>query len=468
MSKEKSVVNELKEKLFYKKKNAYDIIDDDDVKKVYAFSEEYKLFLNSSKTEREAVKFAIKAAEEKGFIEYTPGMKLNAGDKIFCNNRGKAVILAIIGSESIESGVRINAAHIDSPRLDLKQNPLYEDSEIALFKTHYYGGIKKYQWTAIPLALHGVVVLTDGAQIEVNIGENENDPVFVISDLLPHLAAEQMKKPSSAIVSGEELNIIIGSRPFKANNESELVKLNIMSILNEKYGISEEDFLSAELEVVPAYKAKDIGFDRSLIGSYGHDDRVCAYPALRAILDTKKIPLKTSVTVLTDKEETGSDGNTGLNSSYLKYFIENIAKEFGICGSTVLSNSECLSADVNAAFDPTFPSVMEKKNAAYLNYGVCVTKYTGARGKSGTSDASAEYMGRIRTMLNKNNIVWQTGELGKVDAGGGGTVAMYIANLNVDTIDVGVPVLSMHAPYEIVAKTDVFMAYKAFRAFIED
>ena len=468
MSKEKSPEKELKEKLFYNKKNVYQIIDNETVNKVNSFSEDYKNFLNLAKTEREAVKFAVEAAVEKGYTEYVPGMELKPGSRLFWNNRGKALILAIIGTEPIQNGVRINAAHVDSPRLDLKQCPLYADSEMALFKTHYYGGIKKYQWTAIPLALHGVVVLTDGTQVDINIGENEDDPVFAVSDLLPHLASEQMKKTGSAIIAGEDLNIIVGSRPFKSDKESELVKLNILSILNEKYGITEEDFLSAELEAVPAFKAKDIGFDRSMIGSYGHDDRVCAYPALRAILDTERTPVKTIVTVLTDKEETGSDGNTGLNSSYLRYFIENLAEDFGVRGRVVLSNSECLSADVNAAFDPTYPSVMEKNNASYINYGVVVTKYTGSRGKSGTSDASAEFTGRIRSLMNKNNITWQTGELGKVDAGGGGTVAAYIANMDVDVIDLGVPVLSMHAPYEIVAKSDVYMAYRAFKAFIED
>ena len=468
MSKEKSPEKELKEKLFYNKKNVYQIIDNETVNKVNSFSEDYKNFLNLAKTEREAVKFAVEAAVKKGYTEYVPGMELKPGSRLFWNNRGKALILAIIGTEPIQNGVRINAAHVDSPRLDLKQCPLYEDSEMALFKTHYYGGIKKYQWTAIPLALHGVVVLTDGTQVDINIGENEDDPVFAVSDLLPHLASEQMKKTGSAIIAGEDLNIIVGSRPFKSDKESELVKLNILSILNEKYGITEEDFLSAELEAVPAFKAKDIGFDRSMIGSYGHDDRVCAYPALRAILDTERTPVKTIVTVLTDKEETGSDGNTGLNSSYLRYFIENLAEDFGVRGRVVLSNSECLSADVNAAFDPTYPSVMEKNNASYINYGVVVTKYTGSRGKSGTSDASAEFTGRIRSLMNKNNITWQTGELGKVDAGGGGTVAAYIANMDVDVIDLGVPVLSMHAPYEIVAKSDVYMAYRAFKAVIED
>ncbi|MBR6834952.1 MAG: aminopeptidase, partial [Oscillospiraceae bacterium] len=379
-----------------------------------------------------------------------------------------AVILAVIGHDPVKKGVRINAAHIDSPRLDLKQCPVYEDSEIALLKTHYYGGIKKYQWTAIPLALHGVAVLSDGTQADINIGENESDPVFVISDLLPHLASEQMKKSGSSLIEGENLNILIGSRPFKSDKESELVKLNILNILFEKYGIKEEDFLSAELEAVPAFKAKDIGFDRSMIGAYGHDDRVCAYPALMAALNTEKTPSKTIITVLTDKEEIGSDGNTGLNSSYLRYFIEDLAADFGERATTVLSKSECLSADVNSAFDPTYPSVMEKNNASYINYGVVVTKYTGSRGKYGTSDASAEFTGRIRALMNKNGVIWQTGELGKVDAGGGGTVAMYIAAMNVDVIDVGVPVLSMHAPYEVIAKADLYMAYKAFRSFIDD
>ena len=468
MRKEKSPEKELKEKLFYNKKNVYQLIDDEEVKKITAFSENYKKFLDDAKTEREAVKFALSAAMERGFTEYQPGSDFKPGDRVFVNNRGKAVILAVIGHDPVKNGVRINAAHIDSPRLDLKQCPVYEDSEMALLKTHYYGGIKKYQWTAIPLALHGVAVLSDGTQADINIGENESDPVFVISDLLPHLASEQMKKNGSSIIEGENLNIIIGSRPFKSDKESELVKLNILNILFEKYGIKEEDFLSAELEAVPAFKAKDIGFDRSMIGAYGHDDRVCAYPALMAALNTEKTPSKTIITVLTDKEEIGSDGNTGLNSSYLRYFIEDLAADFGERATTVLSKSECLSADVNSAFDPTYPSVMEKKNASYINYGVVVTKYTGSRGKYGTSDASAEFTGRIRSLMNKNNVIWQTGELGKVDAGGGGTVAMYIASMNVDVIDVGVPVLSMHAPYEVIAKADLYMAYKAFRAFVDD
>ncbi len=464
MSKEKTVGNELKDSLFFKKENAVLKLTEEEVKKCDEFCEGYKDFLNQAKTEREAVEYAVKLIESKGFVEYKKGMKLSAGDKIYTNNRGKAIITAVIGREDIKNGVKICAAHVDSPRLDLKQNPLYEDSEMALFKTHYYGGIKKYQWTAIPLALHGVIVKADGSTVKVTIGEDDGDPVFCINDLLPHLATEQMKRNLAQGIKGEELNIVIGSRPFKEDGLSDAVKLNIMKILNEKYGIVEADFLSAELEAVPAFKAKDIGFDRSMIGSYGHDDRVCAYTALMAAVNCEN-PEYTAVTVLTDKEETGSDGNTGLQSAYLKYFIADIASEFGVEGRDVLSNSECMSADVNAAFDPTFPEVMERKNCAFINYGVVVTKYTGARGKSGTSDASAEFTGKVRRLLDENDVIWQTGELGKVDMGGGGTVAAYIANLNVDTIDVGVPVLSMHAPYETVSKIDVYMAYRAFEVF---
>lgn len=467
MSEKNSVSKELKEKLFSKKKNGIFRMNDAELKSCDEFSESYKSFLNAAKTEREAVEQSVELLKQKGFKEYTIGMKLSAGDKIYRINRGKAVIAAIIGSEPIESGVRLCAAHIDSPRLDLKQFPLYEDNEMALFKTHYYGGIKKYQWTAIPLSLHGVIIKSDNSSVKVNIGEDENDPVFCVTDLLPHLATEQMKRNLAQGIKGEELNIVVGSRPFKDDEASEAVKLNILNILNEKYGIIEDDFISAELEAVPAFKAKDIGFDRSMIGSYGHDDRVCAYTALSATLDCEN-PKHTVVTILTDKEETGSDGNTGLCSAYLKYFIADLAAEFGTEGRTVLSASECLSADVNSAFDPTFPDVLERNNCAYINKGVCVTKFTGSRGKSGTSDASAEFVGRVRNLLDRKNVIWQTGELGKVDMGGGGTVAAYIANLNVDTIDVGVPVLSMHAPYEIVSKIDVYMAYKAFSVFMAD
>ncbi len=467
MSKEKSAAALLKEQLFMERKHAGLIMQDTEIAACDDFCESYKSFLDSAKTEREAVVTTIARAKEEGFVEYKLGMPLKAGDKIYYNNRGKAIILAVIGTEPIENGVHLAAAHIDSPRIDLKQNPLYEDNEVALFKTHYYGGIKKYQWATIPLSLHGVAVKKDGTKVTICIGEDENDPVFFISDLLPHLAQEQVKRTLNEGIKGEELNVIVGSRPFRDDDISEKVKLNILSILNEKYGMIESDFLSAEFEMVPAFKAKDIGFDRSLIGSYGHDDRVCAYTALEAILGCDKVN-KTAVVCLTDKEETGSDGNTGLCSAYLENFLYDLAESFGVKGRTLISNTECLSADVNAAFDPTFPDVVERRNAAFLNYGVVVTKFTGARGKSGTSDASAEFVGRVRTLMENNNIIWQTGELGKVDLGGGGTVAAYLANMNMDVIDVGVPVLAMHAPYEVVAKTDVYMTYKAFSAFFEE
>ncbi len=463
---EKTSSKALKEELFAQRKHAALRISADEKAESDKFAAEYTAFLNASKTEREACINAENILREKGFVPFEIGMELKAGDKIYRVNRGKAIIAAVIGTAPITEGVRICAAHIDSPRLDLKQNPLYESNELALFKTHYYGGIKKYQWGAIPLSLHGVVVKADGTSITVNIGEDDSDPVFCVTDLLPHLATEQMKRPAGFIIKGEELNILVGSLPFNKDEESEAVKLNILNILNEKYGMKEADFLSAELEAVPAFRASDVGFDRSMIGGYGHDDRVCAYPALRALVDCES-PVHTAVTILTDKEETGSDGNTGLCSSYLPYFIDDLADCFGAKGRHVLSASKCLSADVNAAFDPTFPDVTEPMNSAYLNKGVCVTKFTGSRGKSGTSDASAEFTGWVRRLLDEKNVVWQTGELGKVDAGGGGTVAAYIANLDVDTIDVGVPVLCMHAPFEIVSKLDVYMTYRAFSAFVE-
>lgn len=467
MSKEKSRAEELKEKLFYNPKHASEIISQEETDKADAFCEEYKNFLNKAKTEREAVVYVLEKAKKNGFVEFDRAKKYNAGDKVYYNNRGKSIILAVIGKKGLENGTRLSAAHIDSPRLDMKQNPLYEDTEIAYFKTHYYGGVKKYQWTAIPLSLHGVVVKRDGTKAYVNVGENDNDPKFVVTDLLPHLAAEQMKRTLADGIRGEELNILIGSRPFKDDEASEKVKLNIMNILFEKYGIIESDFLSAELEAVPAFKSCDIGFDRSMIGSYGHDDRVCAYPAAEAIFNIEN-PEYTAITVLTDKEEIGSDGNTGLNSSYLKYFVADLANTQGVNYHTVLSNTHCLSADVNAAFDPTFPDVSERRNASYINKGVVITKYTGSRGKAGTSDASAEYMGKIRSMLDGAEVVWQSGELGKVDAGGGGTVAMYLAALDIDVVDLGVPVLSMHAPFEVVSKLDVYMAYRAFKTFFEE
>lgn len=461
-----TISEKLKKELCSDRKNGRTLVDEDIINKSASYCEGYKRFLDNAKTEREAVITAIKLAKEKGFCEFESTKKYNAGDKVYINNRGKALILAVIGSESVENGVNISAAHIDSPRLDLKPNPLYEEIELALFKTHYYGGIKKYQWTAIPLSLHGVFALKDGSVKEVSIGEEADEPKFVINDLLPHLAQEQSKRTLNEGIKGEELNVLIGSHPFKDEKGSELVKLNILKLLNEKYGIVEDDFLSAELEIVPAYKACDIGLDRSMVGAYGQDDRVCAYPALTAIMDVEN-PKKTAMAILADKEEVGSMGNTGLESDFLRYVIGDLAKMQGGDGTVAIRNSKCLSADVNAGLDPTFQDVMERRNASRLNYGVVVTKYTGARGKSGTSDASAEYMAYIRKLLDENNIIWQSGELGKVDLGGGGTVAQFIANMGIDVVDLGVPVLSMHAPFETTAKLDIYMCHRAMYEFMK-
>ncbi len=459
-------IKELREKLFYEKKNGLLKADDATLDSMQKYCEGYKAYLDAAKTEREAVATAIALAEEKGFVPFVIGKQYNAGDRVYFNNRGKTVAFAVIGKEKADKGINITAAHVDSPRLDLKPNPLYEELELALFKTHYYGGIKKYQWTALPLALHGVFAKKDGSIVEVNIGEDDADPKFVINDLLPHLAREQSKRTLSDGIRGEELNVLIGSMPFKSDEGSELVKLNILKILNEKYGITEEDFLSAELELVPAAKACDIGFDRSLVGAYGQDDRVCAYPALTAILEVEA-PEKTAIAILTDKEEIGSMGNTGLQSDFLPHVVHDICVMQGCDETVALRNSKCLSADVNAGTDPTFQDVMERRNASFLNYGVVVTKYTGGGGKGSTSDASAEYVAEVRAMLDNAGIIWQTGELGKVDAGGGGTVAMYVANLGVDVIDLGVPVLSMHAPYETTSKLDVYMCYRAMYEFMK-
>lgn len=468
MSEKDSMAEKLKDELFYQPKHAVKTMSEEEINKADEFSRDYMTFLNTAKTEREVVSFLLDEAKKRGFTEFDVTKKYQPGDKVYRVNRNKAVLLAVIGKRSMREGVRIAAAHIDSPRLDLKPNPLYEDSELSLFKTHYYGGIKKYQWTAIPLSLHGVVILRDGTKVTVRIGEEEGEPKFVVNDLLPHLDREQAKRNLRDGVRGEELNILIGSRPLRCDEGTDLVKLNIMKILNEKYGMTEGDFLSAELEAVPAFPVCDIGFDRSMIGGYGHDDRVCAYPAAMAAFATEN-PEFTAVTVLADKEETGSDGNTGMNSSYLRYFVADLGRmeDNSILGRDVLSRSKCLSADVNAAFDPTYPDVMEKRNAAFLNHGVVVTKYTGSGGKYDTSDASAEFMSEVRDTLNAHNVQWQVGELGRVDAGGGGTVAKYIANMDVDVIDVGVPVLSMHSPFEVVSKTDVYMAYRAFVSFFE-
>ena len=462
---EKTQAEILKEELFYAPDHALYLCDEAEIAQADEFCEGYKKFLDNCKTEREAASYVTALAEKEGYVPFDSKATYKAGDKVYYLNRAKSLILCTFGSESLEKGVKIVASHIDSPRLDLKPNPLYEESELAFFKTHYYGGIKKYQWTAIPLSLHGVIYRKDGNSVTVNMGEDEGDPQFVVTDLLPHLDKNQASKPLADAILGENLNILIGSRPFGTDKGSEMVKLNIMKLLNEKYGITEADFLSAELEIVPAFKARDIGFDRSMIGSYGHDDRVCAYPSVMAEFAVKN-PKYTTVTVITDKEETGSDGNTGLQSAYLKHFIADIAKTQGLCGRDVIRASECLSADVNAGFDPTYPTVHDKLNAAFINKGIVVTKYTGSRGKSGTSDANAEFMAKIRKLFDSGSVAWQTGELGKVDEGGGGTVAKYVANLGVEVVDVGVPVLSMHAPFEIVSKLDVYMAFKGFKAFL--
>ncbi len=449
---------EIRDELFYKQKNGYDTMSTQQRIDMEDYCRGYMAFLNEARTEREAVKIAIEMAEDKGFVEYVDGMKLSPGDKVYCNNRSKALMLAVIGKKSLEEGCVIAGAHVDSPRIDLKQNPLYESDELAYFKTHYYGGIKKYQWVTIPLELHGVVALKNGETIDVSIGRDPSDPQFVITDLLPHLGKEQMRKTMEEGITGEGLNILIGSIPY-ADEGSDRVKLAVMSILNDRYGVVEEDFLSAELTAVPAFEVREIGLDRSLIGGYGHDDRVCAYAELKAILDLDEAPEKTAVCILADKEETGSDGVSGMQSSAFECFMEELCAGQNVPLRRCFKNSFCLSADVTAAFDPNFPEVSEKRNDAKLNYGMGICKFTGARGKSGTSDASAEIVGYLRRIFADAGVVWQMSELGKVDQGGGGTIAKYMANRNIDTIDAGVPVMSMHAPFEVVAKFDCFMTY---------
>lgn len=460
---EKTKSQLLKEEIMMKPRKGAADYKKEDLAKADDFCVKYKEFLDFSRTEREAVVYSVELAKKYGFTPFDSTKKYKPGDKVYIVNRDKAVGFAVIGKNGTKNGVKLAIAHIDSPRIDLKPNPLYEDNNLALFKTHYYGGIKKYQWTTIPLSLHGTVVKLDGTKVDIRIGDDENEPCFCITDLLPHLDREQATKTMNKAFTGEDLNILVGSRPFCDDDDKGLVALNVMNILNEKYGITEDDFLSSELSFVPCYKTRDIGFDRSLIGGYGHDDRCCAYPALMAALNTE-MPENTVITYLTDKEETGSDGNTGMQSDFLRYFVYDLAKADGEEGYRVLSKSKCLSADVNAAFDPTFSSAYEPKNASFINEGVVISKYTGHGGKYDTSDASAEYMAEIRAMLEKDSIKWQIGELGKVDIGGGGTIAKYVANMNVDVVDLGVAVLCMHAPFEIISKADIYMAYKAFYA----
>ena len=453
-------MDEIKKELFYEQKNGYDLIGTDERIKMENYSAAYMSYLNDARTEREAVKLAIELAEAKGFKEYKVGSELKPGDRIYRNNRGKALMLAVIGEKCLCEGAVIAGAHVDAPRIDLKQKPLYETDELAYFKTHYYGGIKKYQWVTIPLELHGVVALKNGELVDIAIGRDADDPQFVITDLLPHLAKDQVSKTMAEGITGEGLNILIGSAPY-AGEGSDRVKLAVMSILNDRYGICEEDFLSAELTAVPAFDVREIGLDRSLIGGYGHDDRVCAFAELQAMFDMDEVPSKTCVCLLADKEEIGSMGVSGMQSQAFECFMEDLCEQQGASLRRCFENSFCISADVNNAFDPNFPEVSEKRNEAKLNYGVGICKFTGARGKSGTSDASAEVVAHLRRIFAENGVVWQMAELGKVDQGGGGTIAKFMANRNIDTIDAGVPVLSMHAPFEVVSKFDCYMTYKA-------
>ncbi|MCI9102353.1 MAG: aminopeptidase [Lachnospiraceae bacterium] len=434
--------------------------------KAQKFCEGYKKFLDEGKTERECVRYGVKLLEKNGYRPFDAEGKYQPGDKVYFVNRGKSLIATTFGREPLENGVRINGAHIDSPRLDLKPNPMYEKEDLAYLKTHYYGGIRKYQWGVTPLAMHGVVFKKDGTAVEISIGEKPQDPVFCVTDLLPHLSARQNERPLKEGLKGEELNILIGSLPFQDPEVKEPVKLLALQLLNEQYGITEADFYRAEIEMVPAVKAADVGLDRSLVGAYGQDDRVCAYTALMAEIDTQ-MPEHTTVTILTDKEEIGSEGTTGLNSDYVLHYIEDLADMAQIPVRRVLRNSICLSSDVNAAYDPNFADVYESNNSCYVNKGCVLMKYTGSRGKGGSNDAGAEIMAKVIAILEKEGVYWQAGELGKVDEGGGGTIAKYVAHMDVDTVDLGVPILSMHSPFELASKLDVWNTYRAFKAFYQ-
>ncbi len=459
----KNDLKELKEKLFYKKENVFDTRTKKEEKLITEYARGYMHFLDVAKTEREAVVEGINMLKANGFEEYVLGGKIVPGGKYYLNNRGKSLFAFVAGTENVEKGIRICAAHVDSPRLDLKQHPMYESEGFAYLKTHYYGGIRKYQWVTIPLALHGVVTTADGESVEVVIGEDEWDPIFCITDLLPHLGREQSQKPLGTAHTGEGLNLLIGSQPLEGATEDK-VKFNMLKILNEKYGITESDFVSAELTAVPAGRARELGLDRSMIGAYGHDDRVCAYPSLTAIIENKNSE-HTLMCILADKEEIGSEGVSGMKCRLIVDLIEEISKNLGGNPNVVRANSMCLSADVSAGYDPNYPEVFEKRNSAIINCGVVMNKYTGGGGKSSTNDASAEYVGQIRKIFKDAGVVWQTAELGKIDAGGGGTVAMYIANQNINTVDLGVAVLSMHAPMEVISKNDLYEAHKALSAF---
>lgn len=458
--------NDIKDKLFYKPGNGYDSLTAEEEKKMEAYCEAYKDFLDHGKTERLCVDYCIELAAKEGFKEYKAGMKIKAGDKVYFNNRGKAIMLAVIGKEKLDKGINLTAAHTDAPRLDLKPSPLFEDGEMAYLRTHHYGGIRKYQWLARPLELHGVVVLKNGETVKVNVGADEGDPQFIIEDLLPHLSKPSDNEPLNKAVSSEILRVLVGSRPIGEKGDSERVKLGIMKLLNEKYGMVEEDFISAELEVVPAGKAVDIGFDRSLIAAYGHDDRVCAYAEMAGLFDAKNLK-KTGVCIFADKEEIGSVGVTGMISEAFEWFIGDMCKTQKVDIRDCFANSFCVSADVTAAYDPNYAEVFEVQNDSKINHGVAFCKYTGHGGKSGASDASAEVVGKLRKLMNDNGVVWQMTQMGKNEQGGGGTVALDLANRNIDTVDAGVPVLAMHAPIETVAKFDCYMTYKCMKTVFE-
>ena len=454
------------DELAYVKKNYFEEVSKKERKEIYTYAEGYKAFLDAAKTEREACDAAVALAQQKGFTEYHFGDPLVAGDKKYFINRGKSVVVFRVGTRDLETdGMRIIASHIDAPRVDIKQVPLYEEGGMCYLKTHYYGGIKKYQWTAIPLALHGVVILKDGTKVELKIGESSKDPVFYIDDLLPHLGGEQMAKTGGKIIEGEQLNVVVGGMPCADAEAGKRIKYTVLDYLNKEYGMCEEDFLSAELCAVPAYPARDVGFDRAFIGAYGHDDRVCAYPALTAVLDRESE--HTVLAMLVDKEEIGSEGTTGMQSKIYEDLMEEISVALGANFRKVRYASKCLSSDVTAAYDPNFPGVFEKLNSALVSCGTCMSKFTGSRGKSGSNDASAEFVAEVRRMFDKEGVIWQTAELGKVDAGGGGTVAKFLANLNIDTVDLGVPVISMHAPWELISKADLYSNYLAFVAFMK-
>ena len=462
--------NKLKEKLFRNKDNAWEKVEEEEKTKIFDFSKKYIDFLSSNKTERECVKTIKEKLEQNNFKNIEDLNSIKSGEKVYYINREKNIYAAVIGEESPEEGFNIIGAHIDSPRLDLKPNPIYEDAELALFKTHYYGGIKKYQWVNIPLSMHGVIIKENNEKIDIKIGEDENDPIFTIADLLPHLASKQEKKTLKDGIEAEDLNILIGSIPFKGDID-EKIKLNILNILYEKYGIKEQDFVSAEIEFTPAMKAKDLGFDRALVAGYGQDDRVCAYTSLEALLNLNN-PKRTSICILADKEEIGSMGITGMYSQTFEYFIDElidktVGNKIGL-RRKIFNKSRLLSADVTGAYNPNYPDIYEKNNESFLNHGISVIKYTGSASKGGASDANAEFVGYVRNLFEKNNIAYQVSEMGKIGVGGGGTIAYILADRGIDVLDCGVPVLSMHSPYEITSKFDIYNAYKAYKVFFED